>query len=339
MPVDQYIGGIEHAVMHLLYARFFTKVMRDLGLISTSEPFKRLLTQGMVCLEIQTCPNHGYLYPEEVIDEGETKRCSKCQAKVSIGRSEKMSKSKKNTKDPQDYLDRYGADTIRLFSLFAAPPEKDLDWIDSGVDGIHRFLKRIWRFAYEHESILRNSLKILQSDDKTTHAKTTNLRQKTHETIKRATQNFESRFHFNTTISGCMELFNMMVDLEVTDDGVPVNELHFVVAEAFTALTQILAPFSPHISEEFWRILGHENMIAAGPWPDYNESILSSKNIELPIQINSKLRTRISVKTDISEDELKSLIMEDPIVMKWCEGKTIRKIIIIPSQLINVVVN
>ncbi|MBN1552329.1 leucine--tRNA ligase, partial [bacterium] len=340
LPVDQYIGGIEHAVMHLLYARFFTKVIRDLHLTNVSEPFKRLLTQGMVCLEVLTCPKHGYLYPDQAIDNGdETFACSICGEKLIIGRSEKMSKSKRNTKDPEFYLERYGADAIRLFSLFAAPPEKDLDWSDSGVEGVFRFLKRVWRFAVDWGHILKDSAgKSLEFSE---HIGETalNVRQKTHSTLRKVTSNFQGRYHFNTSISACMELMNVLSDLSPRDVESQDCDLENAVIESFTILAQMLNPFAPHLTEELWEQMGYSSFLAKNPWPDYDPEIAAEKIITIPVQINGKLRSKLEVTAGTSETELEKLVRNDANVEKWAKDKVIRKIIIIPDRLINVVVS
>ena len=205
MSVDQYIGGIEHAILHLLYSRFFTRVLKEMGWVSVEEPFTNLLTQGMVCKEVFECPNDGYLYPEEVEAQGETFRCRKCGVQISPGRIEKMSKSKQNVVDPEYLIEKYGADTARIFCLFASPPEKDLDWSDQGVEGSARFLNRVWRLIYDsHQRLDRvkpfSPGAAVEGDQKSLH-------QKTHKTIKKVTEDIE-RFHFNTAISAVMELVN-----------------------------------------------------------------------------------------------------------------------------------
>lgn len=340
MPVDQYIGGIEHACMHLLYARFFQKVMRDLGLTTVAEPFKRLLTQGMVCLEILTCPTHGYLYPEEVVDTGAGDlRCSQCDQIVTIGRIEKMSKSKRNTKDPEAYLARYGADTIRVFSLFAAPPEKDLDWSDSGVEGVYRFIKRLWRQANEWDFMLsKSACKVLQFGDHLPEH-LMKVRRKTHDTIKRVTADYSGRYHFNTSISACMELLNEVSCIEIKESPDDSENVSIDVAiEAFRVLVQLMNPFAPHICEELWKRMGHPEMLVHGPWPKCDETILPLQEIEIPIQVNGKIRVKIVVSVGESPERLEAQAINHPMVRKWIEGKTVRKIHIIPDRLINIVV-
>jgi len=341
LPVDQYIGGIEHAVMHLLYARFIHKVMRDLGYAESNEPFKRLLTQGMVCLEVMKCPKDGFLYPEEVIDKGDgTFACKKCGMEIEVGRSEKMSKSKRNTRDPEEYLSRFGADTIRVFSLFAAPPHKDLDWCDSGVEGAARFLKRIWRFVFDNRDLLENCAEETENIIPGISADADKLRQKTHATIKRITLDFDGRHHFNTSISACMELVNQLYNIKIPEitsgEYAPVRSS---IREAISRLILMLNPFAPHMMEELWQELGGKTMLAAGTWPDWDESVAAEKSIEIPVQINGKIRLRLTVAADTSTQEMKELVRANEIVKQWVKDKTIRKLIVVPGRLVNVVAN
>jgi leucyl-tRNA synthetase len=341
MPVDQYIGGIEHAVMHLLYARFIHKVLRDMGFSNLDEPFERLLTQGMVCMEVIRCPKDGFLYPEEVIDNGDgTRTCKICGSLVETGRSEKMAKSKRNTKDPEEYLAKYGADTIRTFSLFAAPPNKDLDWSDSGVEGVYRFLKRIWRFVYDNRELLDGCVgesfgsQIEHSDD----AKT--LQQKTHAAIKRITRDFDTRYHFNTSISVCMEIVNDLYATNIPEQHHPeYDAFKNAVRETVKVLIQLMNPFAPHVCEELWQTLGGaDQCLATGPWPVWDEDIATKKQIEIPVQINGKIRTRMMVEIDTPDNELETFLKENETVIQWVEGKQISKIIIVKNRLINMVV-
>ncbi|MBN1355611.1 leucine--tRNA ligase [bacterium] len=341
MPVDHYIGGIEHAVMHLLYARFFQKVMRDIGLTRVGEPFTRLLTQGMVCLEVLKCPRDGYLYPDETIqDENGSPVCAKCGQPVMVGRSEKMSKSKRNTKDPEEYLARYGADTMRLFSLFASPPERDLDWSDTGVEGAFRFLKRVWRFAQDwHEELADSANRDLHLDPEP-DSSPGRIRNRVHQTVKRVTANFESRYHFNTSISACMELVNELVAIPGPHTGQEVPEPYCdVIIEAFRKLVPLLSPFAPHFAEELWSMMGNRSLLAASPWPEYDESVAFEDMIIVPIQIQGKVRARLEVPAGTSPEVLEAMARADESVGRWTRGKTIRKIIIVPDRLVNIVIS
>ncbi|MGB3976386.1 MAG: leucine--tRNA ligase [bacterium] len=340
MPVDQYIGGIEHAVMHLLYARFIHKVIRDLGYADVDEPFSKLLTQGMVCMAVLHCPKDGYLYPEEAIDNGDGSfTCKICGNRLEAGRSEKMSKSKRNTKDPEEYLLKYGADSIRVFSLFAAPPVKDLDWSDSGVEGVFRFLKRLWRYVYDYERLLLGCAEDLVFETGISCESAENLRHKTHSAIKRVSQDFEGRYHFNTSISACMEIVNQLYATTIPEKTHrDFSSIRMAVREAVKSVIQLLNPFAPHICEELWSILGGEKLLAWGPWPGWDEDIASEKNIEIPVQINGKLRTRLTVAQDTPNELLEEMVRSNEVVLSWVAGKSIVKVIIVSNKLVNVVV-
>ncbi|MBW1971769.1 MAG: leucine--tRNA ligase [Deltaproteobacteria bacterium] len=297
MPVDQYIGGIEHAILHLLYSRFYNKVLRDLGLVDFDEPFLNLLTQGMV------------------IKDGA-----------------KMSKSKGNVVDPGYMIERYGADTTRLFSLFAAPPERDLDWNDQGVEGAYRFLSRIWRLVFETKNLLLNAT-LPEGEIKNKQAK--KVYQKTHETIKKVTEDIE-RFHFNTAIAAIMELLNEVFSLPI-DNRAPDKEVVSVLKDAVRTTLLLLSPFVPHITEELWQEIGEKGSIINQPWPIYDEKVLKKEEKLIVIQINGKLRSRIMVKSDATDDEIKDLALKDEKVKKFIQGKKIKKSIIVPGKLINIV--
>jgi leucyl-tRNA synthetase len=326
MPVDQYIGGIEHAVLHLLYSRFYTKVLRDLGGAQIDETFTNMLTQGMVCMETQQCPDHGWLLPEEVKDE----QCMRCGATVTKGRTEKMSKSKKNVVDPESLVTKYGADTARLFSLFAAPPEKDLEWNEEGVEGASRFLRRVWRLAADSIAWLPHTAPFAGSE--LTGAKKA-LRRKTHETIARVTGDIEARFHFNTAIAASMELFNEMAAFSPTDD-----EGRRVFREAFEVLLKLLSPMVPHIAEELWSALGRETMLADTPWPGWDAGATAKDSVTVVVQVNGRVRGRIETSTDAGEEVVREAAAADPNVSRHLEGKTLVKAVYVPGRILNLVV-
>ncbi|HSB03647.1 MAG TPA: leucine--tRNA ligase [Thermodesulfobacteriota bacterium] len=332
MPVDQYIGGIEHAILHLLYSRFFTRVIKDMGWVSIEEPFSNLLTQGMVCKEVFECPRDGYLYPEEVETQGEIFRCQKCGAQIAAGRLEKMSKSKKNVVDPEYLIEKYGADTARIFCLFASPPEKDLDWSDQGVEGSARFLNRVWRLMYDYSLRLKHVESfpfgaLVEGDQKS-------LRQKTHKTIKKVTEDIE-RFHFNTAISAIMELVNEIYLLDVKDreDEVSLR----VMREATEAAVLLLSPFVPHFAEELWEVLGGKESILERPWPDYDREAVVEDEILIVIQVNGKLRDRIMVPASYQEKEIKDWALKSERIQRLVEGKQIVRMIFVPQKLVNIV--
>ena len=291
LPVDQYVGGIEHAILHLLYSRFFHKLLRDTGLVESDEPFKQLLCQGMVLKD-----------------------------------GAKMSKSKGNTVDPQEMIEEYGADTVRLFMMFAAPPEQSLEWNDSGVEGAFRFLKRLWRLVAEHvEAGLPGALNVDSLDD---NAKA--LRRKTHETIQKVSDDFGRRHTFNTAIAAVMELIN---DVSKFDGDAAVKH------EALEAAVLVLAPITPHASHALWQALGHDEAVLNAAWPDVDESALVKDSIELVVQVNGKVRAKLEVPASADKDTVESLAKAEPNVQKFTDGKTIRKVIVVPGKLVNIVAN
>ena len=332
MAVDQYIGGIEHAILHLLYSRFFTRVLKEMGWLSVEEPFTNLLTQGMVCKEVFECPKDGYLYPEEVEAEGETFRCRKCGVQISPGRIEKMSKSKRNVVDPEYLIEKYGADTARIFCLFASPPEKDLDWSDQGVEGSARFLNRVWRLIYDYHQRL-DLVKPLspgagvEGDQKSLH-------QKAHKTIKKVTEDIE-RFHFNTAISAIMELVNEIY-VSAVKDREDETSLR-VMREAIETVVILLSPFVPHFAEELWEVLGNKESILKQPWPEYDREAVVEDEILIVIQVNGKLRDRMMVPASFGEKEIKEWALNSERIQKLLEGKKIARVILVPQKLVNIV--
>ena len=331
MPVDQYIGGIEHAILHLLYSRFYTRVLKDFGYLKIAEPFTRLLTQGMVCKETEECPTHGYLYPDEVKDG----RCVHCQAEVILGNTVKMSKSKRNVVDPEGLLNRYGADTVRMFCLFASPPEKDLEWNDQGVEGSYRFLNRVWRLVVDH---FDEVIKVPAHDGKEPLAgQLRDLHRKTHLTIKKVTDDIENRFHFNTAISAIMELVNE-INQFLSQEGKKGSLSWSVVREAIETTVVLLSPVVPHITEELWNMLGHDETLLKLPWPAYRPEALEAETKLVVVQVNGKVRSRIEVPTSYGEEEIKAEALSDERVQRFVNGKSIKKVIVVQKKLVNVVV-
>ena len=333
MPVDQYIGGVEHAILHLLYSRYFTRVLHDTGLVQFKEPFTRLLTQGMVCKETMTCPEHGFLFPEQVRETAGSLACTLCGKPVELGRVEKMSKSKRNVVDPNILLDQYGADTTRLFCLFAAPPERDLEWSETGVDGSARFLNRVWRLAYDWHGRVAD----VQPYDGAPGELNNDLRElykKSHQVIQKVSRDIEDRFHFNTAISAVMELVNQMYAM--ADTGQP--HAAAVVRHALESAVLLLSPIVPHFAEEIWHVLGHERSVLLAPWPDYREDALVKDAAIIVVQVNGKLRSRFTAAMDTGKDALEQTALADEKVLKFISGKTIRKVIVVPNKLVNIVV-
>jgi leucyl-tRNA synthetase len=325
MPVDQYIGGIEHAILHLLYSRFFTKVLRDEGIVGGDEPFTRLLTQGMVCKEVVRCARHGLLYPNEV-NGG---RCIHCDRVVEVRGTEKMSKSKKNVVDPEYLIDRYGADTTRLFCLFASPPEKDLDWSDQGVEGSSRFLNRVWRMVFNRLDVIKKAP--LPGSGDVLEGAEQELHRKTHRTIKKVTEDID-RFHFNTAVSAIMELVNAIYQFDAkTGRG------GAVLREAIETAITLLSPFVPHIAEELWRTLGKTESMVQTPWPEFDPAATVEEMILVVIQVNGKLRDRMSVPISLGEEDVKEAALSRDRVRGSTGGKQIKRVIVIPGKLVNVV--
>lgn len=296
MPVDQYIGGVEHAILHLMYARFFTKFLYDINMLSCEEPFTNLLTQGMVLKD-----------------------------------GSKMSKSKGNVVSPEDIINTYGADTARLFILFASPPERDLEWSDQGVEGCYRFLNRVWRLVTEYADTI-NQVKIPQSfaelDDNARK-----LRLKTHASIKKVSEDIEGRFNFNTAISAIMELSNALSSYSDNEEqDLPV------VKEAINTLLLLLNPFSPHICEELWQLSGNEGTICLQPWPVYDPDALVQNEVEIVVQISGKVRDRITVPAGLAEEQLRQIALESDKISQLTKDKKIVKIIVVPEKLVNIVV-
>ncbi|TBU78383.1 leucine--tRNA ligase [Phytopseudomonas daroniae] len=340
LPVDQYIGGIEHAILHLLYARFFHKLMRDEGLVTSNEPFKNLLTQGMVNAEtyfrMEANGKKTWINPADVTLERDAKAkviaatLTSDGLPVEIGGTEKMSKSKKNGIDPQTMIDQYGADTCRLFMMFASPPDMSLEWSDSGVEGASRFLRRVWRLAHGHVSQgLPGVLDIAKLDDAGK-----GVRRAIHLAIKQATQDVGQHHKFNTAIAQVMALMNVLEKAPQDND-----QQRALLQEGLETVALLLAPITPHISHELWQELGHEEAIIDAAWPVVDESALVQDSLQLVIQVNGKLRGQIDVPADASREAVEAAARSNENVQRFTEGLTIRKVIVVPGKLVNIVAN
>jgi len=334
MPVDQYIGGVEHAILHLLYSRYYTRVLYDLGLVKYKEPFTRLLTQGMVCKETVSCPEHGFLLPEEMGGSGADRQCKKCGKAITVGRVEKMSKSKKNVVDPNILLEKYGADATRLICLFAAPPERDLEWSEQGVEGGYRFLNRVWRLASNWIDSIKEDSPFDGSPDQL-KGRIRDLFKKTHATINKVTKDIEDRFHFNTAISATMELVNTMhgIDPEENDP-----QTRGVMRLAMESVILLLSPIVPHFAEELWEAIGYDSSVLLAPWPSYSEDALIKDDLLIVVQVNGKLRSRFNVDADADDNTIKELALSDERVQKFINDKPIKKVIVVKKKLVNIVV-
>lgn len=340
LPVDQYVGGIEHAILHLLYSRFFHKLLRDEGLVESDEPFKRLLCQGMVLAdsfyrEDETGKQVWYS-PSDVISEKDDKGriirsvLAADGQQVQHGGMTKMSKSKNNGIDPQQVIDVYGADTIRVFTMFAAPPEQTLEWIDSGVEGSHRFVKRLWNLTQEHielGAVPALDVNLLSQEQK-------NLRRLIHKTIEKVTDDVGRRQTFNTAVAAIMELLNHL-------QKAPQSEAQdkAVVREGIHAMVLLLAPIAPHICHVLYKALGFAQAIETAPWPQVDQSALVEDEKLVVVQVNGKVRAKITVAADASQQQVETLGLQEHNVLPFVDGKTIRKIIYVPGKLLNIVAN
>ncbi|MBF0155649.1 MAG: leucine--tRNA ligase [Magnetococcales bacterium] len=331
MPVDHYVGGIEHAVLHLLYARFFHKALRDAGEVSGAEPFTRLLTQGMVRKDTHRCPIHGWRYPREVVAAGDGLACGECGAAIEIGRNEKMSKSRHNVVDPNDLIAGYGADTARLFMLFAAPPERDLEWNESGVDGAWRFLNRLWRLVRQ---VIERTEGVAAASTMPAETDPARLRGKVHRTIAKVTQDM-GRQQYNTAIAAVMELVNEATARLGEERWEPA--MAAVMREAAEVAVKLLAPFVPHLTEELWQGLG-SGLVCDQPWPVASPEALIQEEMVIVVQVNGKVRSRLSLPTDTPEAEWVRLAQADPKIQPFLAGRPPRKVVVVPGRLINIVV-
>ncbi len=334
LPVDQYVGGVEHAVLHLLYSRFFQKLLRDQGLTRHGEPFKNLLTQGMVVAETFYREARGrrtyYNFKELEFSRDEKGRISAAQLKadgapVTIGKREKMSKSKNNGIDPQDIIDKYGADTVRLFIMFAAPPEQSLEWSDAGIEGAFRFLKRLWKFACENRREVPPGPYSYTREQR-------DARRKIHQTIVKVNDDIGRRYTFNTAIAAVMELLNVLNRLQ--DQSDPARAVR---REGLEVMTLLLSPIIPHITDAIWRALGNTTALVDARWPPVDGAALVEDERQLVVQVNGRKRAQLQVSPAATQEEIEAMALRDENVQRHIAGKTIRKVIVVPQRLVNVV--
>lgn len=340
LPVDQYIGGIEHAILHLLYSRFFHKLLRDEGLVESDEPFKRLLCQGMVLADSYYSEDEvgkkTWHAPSDVTVEKDDKgRITKAWLTdsgetVTHGGMTKMSKSKNNGIDPQQVIDQYGADTVRLFTMFAAPPEQTLEWIDSGVEGANRFLRRVWKLVQDH--LQQTDVPAIDASALTKAQK--DLRREVHRTIEKVTDDLGRRQTFNTAIAAVMELLNHLqkAPAEAAQDKA-------IMREAITAVLQLLNPITPHICHDLWLQLGNTRPVEQSGWPVVDKDALVEDEKLIIVQVNGKLRAKITISASASKDEVEAAAVSHTNVQQFTDGKTIRKVIVVPGKLVNIVAN
>ncbi len=329
MPVDQYIGGIEHAVLHLLYSRFFTRALRRCGHLGFDEPFSGLFTQGMVGHETYRLPNGSHLEPREV-ERGEDGivRSRDGGEPVVVGRSEKMSKSRKNVVDPENIIRDFGADTARCFMLSDSPPDRGLEWTDSGIAGAHRFVQRIARMIGETVTKLPPAgTPVLEAS-----GKALDLRQTVHRTINGITGDIE-RFHFNRAVARVHELANAIADFEATDPGGPET-----LREALETLVRLIGPMMPHLAEEMWQRLGYHTLLADTPWPEADPALAITDTVTIPVQVNGKLRARLDMPRDAANDNVESAALSEDNVRRAIGDRRVRKVIVVPNRVVNIVV-
>ncbi|MCQ8104571.1 leucine--tRNA ligase [Methylomonas sp. SURF-2] len=340
LPVDHYIGGIEHAILHLLYARFYTKLLRDEGLIVCDEPFKNLLTQGMVVAEtFYQIDEHGHkryynLTQIEVERDAKGKivgaKLLEDGSPVTVGAIEKMSKSKNNGVDPQVLIDKYGADTVRLYTMFTSPPDQSLEWNDDGVEGAFRFLKRLWRQVYLH---VQAGLPQAAPDKSALSDGQKALRRQLHQALQKVTDDMARRHTFNTAIAANMELVNALNKFE--DDS---NNGRALRQEVLEAIVLMLAPIIPHAAQQLWNELGHGGDIVLAAWPTLDEAALAQDAIEMVVQVNGKLRGKLAVAAGAGKEQIEALALADENVQRYLDGKPVKKLIVVPQKLVNIVV-
>ena len=340
LPVDQYIGGIEHAILHLLYARFFHKLMRDEGLVDSDEPFKDLLTQGMVIAEtyyrLEANGSRTWFNPAEVTVKRDAKgkviaaHLTSDDQPVVIGGIEKMSKSKNNGVDPQSMIEQYGADTCRLFMMFASPPDMSLEWSDAGVEGANRFLRRVWRLGVQHTALGATEPLVVEQLDDDQKA----VRRAIHLAIRQASHDIGQQHKFNTAIAAVMTLMNALE--KAPQEGAQDRAL---VQEGLETVTLLLAPIVPHISHALWQALGHNSPVIDAPWPTLDEAALVQNTLELVIQVNGKRRGQITVAADADRDAVEAAARNNENVLRFTQDLTIRKVIVVPGKLVNIVAN
>ncbi|MFN3459436.1 MAG: class I tRNA ligase family protein, partial [Oceanibaculum sp.] len=329
LSVDQYIGGIEHAVLHLLYSRFFMRALKKCGYIDIEEPFAGLLTQGMVCHETYKDENGKWLFPSQVTkDSAGNSITVEGGRPVTVGRSEKMSKSRKNVVDPVHIIDSYGADTARLFMLSDSPPERDLDWTDAGIDGAWRYLNRLHR-------LIEDGLDALAAVDSTRPAslegKAAEAEKAMHKTIAGVSDDLD-KFHFNKAVARIREFSNLLEDLDGQDEG-----SRWMKRRGLEALVQLIGPMTPHLAEELWGLLGHTTLLAETAWPEADPAMLVDDSVTIAVQVNGKLRGTIKLPRDVDKQAAETAALALPAVLQQLEGKPPRKVIVVPNRIVNVV--
>jgi leucyl-tRNA synthetase len=328
MPVDQYIGGIEHAVLHLLYSRFFTRALKQCGYLDRDEPFAGLFTQGMVCHETYQSADGDWLFPEEVETAEDGRLVDAAGRPVTAGRHEKMSKSKKNVVGLDAIVDTYGADTARLYLLSDSPPERDLEWTETGIEGIWRYVNRLWRMVSEPAVRLAAPGSPMPS---TLSPALDATRRATHKTIAAVTDDLD-KFRFNRAVARIRELTNALEELPESDVGAPE-----VLREGLETLTRLLGPMMPHLAEEMWQTLGGEGLLVDQPWPVADPQLTQDEQVTIAVQVNGKLRGTLEIPRNMDKAAVENAALELPQVLRWLEGRPPRKVIVVPNRIVNIV--
>ena len=328
MPVDQYIGGVEHAVLHLLYSRFFTRALKQCGYLDLDEPFAGLFTQGMVCHQTYQSPDGDWLFPEEVETDPAGRLLDRDGRPVAAGRTEKMSKSKKNVVGLDAIVDTYGADTARFYLLSDSPPERDLEWTDTGIEGIWRYVNRLWRMVSEPPMPLPPPGTALPADLSPAVAA---VRRATHRTIAAVTDDLD-KFRFNRAVARIRELSNALDELPIGEAGVPE-----VLREGLETLTRLVAPMMPHLAEEMWQSLGGAGWVANQPWPEADPELARDEQVTIAVQVNGKLRATLDLPRDAANATVENAALASPQVLRWLKGRTPRKVIVVPNRIVSIV--
>ncbi len=326
LPVDCYIGGVEHAVLHLLYARFFTRALKHCGYLSVAEPFSQLLTQGMIGHETYKGEDGRWLYPEEIIKNNSGATHQETGEKVTIGRSEKMSKSKKNTVDPRPIMENYGADTARLFMLSDSPPERDLEWTDTGIAGAWRYVNRLWLLLEENFSLIQNTSQTEVAGE------LLEIRKKIHQTIAMVGEDIEL-FHFNKAVARIRELSNALISMDTKKEGAGA-----VMREGLEALIHVISPFMPHLAESMWQKLGNQDLVTTRNWPTANPELLVEDKVVIAIQVNGKLRATFEMSKDADSKIVENTALQHDKIIPLLAGKALKKVVVVPNRIVNVVV-
>ena len=332
LPVDQYIGGVEHAILHLLYARFINRALKDLGHVTAAEPFSGLFTQGMVCHETYKDDSGAWVPAEDVVYENGTALHRDSKAPVTVGPVEKMSKSKKNTIDPETIIDQYGADTVRWFVLSDTPPERDIEWTSAGIEGAWRFTQRLWRAVSGAQQLI--SAPDEGPETKKSEAQALTLRRGTHKAIDGITGDIEG-FRFNRAVARLYEL-TTLIQSQLADSPKSAAE-KVALREAVESLVQLVAPMMPHLAEEAWASLGHQEMLAESPWPTADPDLVKDDVIKMAVQVNGKRRAEIEVAPDLDQDKVQEIALDEDAIKRALDGKEPRKVIVVPNRIVNIV--